>query len=401
MTVPAAWAATLFLLSLSIICWSTSAARAAPLLPDLIAWAGSSGSLQFMYGGFIDKNFVPGKVVYRFTGALPNVGAGPLEVREVTHADGTQDVYQRIYDSAGGNPSETLIGSFPNAASIPPRHLWLPGIAQYKLRQVTANGGVGDVLTSNDKTSMAVVDSAAYQPPPPGAPPAPHYTNVAADILGISIGYADVYGISFAGQWADASGLASGTYWLEVTVNPYGATPEGRIIESNYSNNSTRILVDLLPGDYNNDGVVDAADYTVWRDTIGQSVTILTTGADGDGDGKITMADYQVWSAHFGNTLSSGAGASANSAVPEPATLWMLLAGILTLCSRRRAPVSQTRVTVRRAVNRPFLSDLTAHNSLPASCSTITPGSNKIPISIASPQRDQIRVFLDAGAVPR
>ena len=50
---------------------------------------------------------------------------------------------------------------------------------------------------------------------------------------------------------------------LEVTVNPYGDTPEGRIIESDYSNNSTRILVDLLPGDFNNDGVVNAADYTV------------------------------------------------------------------------------------------------------------------------------------------
>ena len=193
---------------------------------------------------------------------------------------------------------------------------------------MTAGGGVGDVLTSNDKTSMAVVDSAAYQPPPPGTPPAPFYTSVAAEILGISIGYADVYGVGFAGQWADATGLASGTYWLEVTVNPYGDTPEGRIIESDYSNNSTRILVDLLPGDYNDDGVVDAADYTVWRNTLGQSVAILTTGADGDGDGTITMADYQVWKAHFGETLTRRR-CQCEAAVPEPNALQLLLAGYI------------------------------------------------------------------------
>ena len=313
--------------------WSTAAASAAPLLPDLIAWARNSGSLKFMYGGFIDKDFVPDKVVYRFVGALPNVGAGPLEVREVTHVDSTQDVYQRIYDSTGGDPTETLIGSFPNAASIPPRHLWLPGIAQYKLREVTAGGGVGDVLTSNDKTSMAVVDSTAYQPPPPGTPPAPVYTNIAAEILGISIGYADVYGVGLAGQWADATGLDSGTYWLEVTVNPYGDTPEGRIIESDYSNNSTRILVDLLPGDYNDDGVVDAADYVVWRHTLGQSVAILTTGADGDGDGTITTADYQVWRTHIGETLTA---AGSGGAVPEPATLLLLMFAVAGWCLRLR-----------------------------------------------------------------
>ena len=42
-------------------------------------------------------------------------------------------------------------------------------------------------------------------------------------------------------------------------------------------------------GDYNHDGVVDAADYTVWRDTYGQSVT-ENSGADGNGDGMIDRA---------------------------------------------------------------------------------------------------------------
>jgi len=316
-------------LNLLAVCALTQFGRAhaAELLPDLIAWANESRG--YIYGGGIDKDFVPGKVVYRFTGALPNIGAGPLEIREETHPDQTQDVYQRIYDSEGGEPTETLIGTFEDAAPIAPRHLWLPGVAQYKFREVTAEGGLGEVLSMNDKTSMAVVDSVAYDPPPPNTPPTRKYSSVSAEILGISIGYGDLYGIGFEGQWADATGLASGTYWLEVTVNPYGDSSEGRIVESDYTNNTTRILVDLLPGDYNDDGIVDAADYTVWRNTLGESVSILTTGADGNGDGTISAADYQVWKSNFGKTLAApGVGA----AVPEPVGLTLAVITLVGAC---------------------------------------------------------------------
>jgi glucose/arabinose dehydrogenase len=71
----------------------------------------------------------------------------------------------------------------------------------------------------------------------------------------------------------------------------------------------------LLPGDYNADGTVNAADYTVWRDTLGQTVT-AHSGADGDGDGVIDDGDYTVWTTNFGQSVhASGSGA----AVPEPA----------------------------------------------------------------------------------
>jgi autotransporter-associated beta strand protein len=91
------------------------------------------------------------------------------------------------------------------------------------------------------------------------------------------------------------------------------------------------------PGDYNQDGIVDAADYTVWRDTLGQSGTGLA--ADGNQNDQIDAGDYDVWRAHFGQTVGSGSGASANTTVPEPATLEMLLMGMLVMCSRRRALV--------------------------------------------------------------
>ena len=64
-----------------------------------------------------------------------------------------------------------------------------------------------------------------------------------------------------------------------------------------------------LPGDYNRDNFVDAADYTVWRDALGAAVTPYS-GADGDGNGLVEQADFDVWVANFGETSSAGSGLS-------------------------------------------------------------------------------------------
>ena len=72
-----------------------------------------------------------------------------------------------------------------------------------------------------------------------------------------------------------------------------------------------------VTGDYNGDGLVDAADYTVWRDT--QNDTGEGLAADADGNGVVDGLDYAAWAAAYG-----GAGATA---VPEPAA-WMLVAGL-------------------------------------------------------------------------
>ncbi|QDV73591.1 fibronectin type III domain-containing protein [Botrimarina mediterranea] len=56
-------------------------------------------------------------------------------------------------------------------------------------------------------------------------------------------------------------------------------------------------------GDFNRDGVVNAADYTVWRDTLDQSV-VPYSGADADGSGFIDAADRQVWLDTYGMVIS-------------------------------------------------------------------------------------------------
>ncbi|MEN1678396.1 MAG: hypothetical protein AAGJ46_02310 [Planctomycetota bacterium] len=84
-------------------------------------------------------------------------------------------------------------------------------------------------------------------------------------------------------------------------------------------------------GDYNGDGVVDAADFTVWRDTLGNSVP-QGTGADGDNDGMIGIGDYTVWKNNFGATPTS----SGAIAAPEPVSATLLLGSAALGVTRRR-----------------------------------------------------------------
>ncbi len=88
--------------------------------------------------------------------------------------------------------------------------------------------------------------------------------------------------------------------------------------------------VTTLFGDYNNNGHVDAADYVVWRDRLGQNVTIpndMTSGNVGTGD-------YTLWRMNY-DLMASGS-AVALAGVPEPATLLLAIAGSIPIIIARR-----------------------------------------------------------------
>ncbi|MEX2092053.1 MAG: right-handed parallel beta-helix repeat-containing protein [Pirellulales bacterium] len=87
-----------------------------------------------------------------------------------------------------------------------------------------------------------------------------------------------------------------------------------------------------LPGDYNGDNVVDAVDYTVWRDNLNASVAL----PNDETPGTVDAGDYDVWKSHFGESLAGSGGQSA-STVPEPAALILALAAAaIGLLARRR-----------------------------------------------------------------
>ena len=93
----------------------------------------------------------------------------------------------------------------------------------------------------------------------------------------------------------------------------------------------THSVPDLI-GDYNQNGIVDAADYTTWRNNVDAPAGTLPNDADG---GAIGQAQYATWTANFGAAspgAGSGSAAVSNSAVPEPASAWLVLIAAASIC---------------------------------------------------------------------
>ncbi len=107
-----------------------------------------------------------------------------------------------------------------------------------------------------------------------------------------------------------------GGKWREVST---GYFPAGPRVLTVYGATQLQLLSDnrpIDPADFNGDGVVDAADYTIWRDTF-TSTTDLR--ADANGDGFVNAVDYDVWSG--GYRFSSSAAAQAPEAAAGASAL--------------------------------------------------------------------------------
>jgi autotransporter-associated beta strand protein len=144
------------------------------------------------------------------------------------------------------------------------------------------------------------------------------------------LGFAPSLGQTF--QFLTADGGVAGAF-SNLNLPSLGPTKAWRLLYGANDATLTIVAPGFGPGDYNHDGTVNAADYTVWRDTLGSTTNLA---ADGNGDNSIDAGDYDVWKLHFGEMTSSGSGAGSGATVPEPATAWLVLSSASAILLFRR-----------------------------------------------------------------
>jgi hypothetical protein len=192
----------------------------------------------------LQRDRATGQKLLRFSNTIANLGQGPLELRPVNNAaNGTTDAYQRVYThDAGGDwspYSETQVGTF---AFHPAHNHWHFGsFATYELRNVAPDGGIGStVYAISDKVSFCVIDITSVDPSLEHASGSTYLGCSQNGVQGLSVGWADVYTWSLAGQSLDVTNIANGTYWLVST-----ADPENLVAETNDGNNAGAVKVQL------------------------------------------------------------------------------------------------------------------------------------------------------------
>jgi len=94
-----------------------------------------------------------------------------------------------------------------------------------------------------------------------------------------------------------------------------------------------------VPGDFNDDGLVDLADYAVWRDNLGAAESVLPAGS-GDGSGTVDAGDYLSWKSNYNVPGAIVASESGPTSVPEPSSTLLLIlvvaGGAFTLRNSRK-----------------------------------------------------------------
>jgi hypothetical protein len=125
----------------------------------------------------------------------------------------------------------------------------------------------------------------------------------------------------------DIGPLAAGKYHVDAEMWMRRPTESG--VDETFLINRGSLSFDVtpavaaLPGDFNQDGAVDAADFVVWRKEV---------NATSD------MTGYDDWRANFGRATAEASLLAGSAAVPEPtaAVAVVILLPLATLCAARR-----------------------------------------------------------------
>ncbi|MGD9637086.1 MAG: lysyl oxidase family protein, partial [Pirellulales bacterium] len=319
----------------------------------------------------------------QFSTLFANQGDGLFEIRKGATIDAARyELLQRVYinNDFGSEFVDIPIGTAPipgTPGSPNPSDtnvIWFEDFTRFSLLEAPLVNGVltvGNELTFSQKTSWRL---SSNHGPLPGYSTPNHASPDQRIQQRVSVGWADMYGAGSSGQYLDITGIPAGPlYWLRQNVDP-----ENRIHETNETNNSYEILIDLNrpgealmwagtfvqpgdpippdPGDLNEDGVIDTNDWAAFKAGANTSLAGLSKAdayvlGDLNLDGLHSLQDVVLFRQYYEGANGAGSFASLQS-VPEPATLLFVAAagGVLLVAVRPRRPKLRRLVLVGLAI---------------------------------------------------
>jgi autotransporter-associated beta strand protein len=213
-----------------------------------------------------------------------------------------------VTQTGGGTLTLSGANTYAGATTVTNGHMVVSGAA--------AKLGGGNVTVSGANAGTFLTISSGV-------------TNAIADTAILSLAGGGTAGVADQGYIELGAGLNEliGTLLLNNAAQAfgtYGSTASSATFKNDeFFSGSGIVTVGMIPGDYNGDGKVDAADYVVWRDN--------PNAFGGDPGG------YNTWRANFGaGAPATGSSLGAESAVPEPTTLLLILVMICSTLSVRR-----------------------------------------------------------------
>jgi hypothetical protein len=283
-------------------------------------------------------------------------------------ADGGELEVRRIVNNVANTPNIGRITLQDGTVRFPFPTTTQPGLQNSSL--VAALGGennvygrilntnVGDIVATNnstvffhhDVTSQGTITVAAGSTAIFLEDLLMNDGTLLADLGGAEgFGHAEVYGQAQLMGASLAVGQSSGfvpsagdTFVLltaggGITGTPTlaGTTKPTNLLEWDLDVDPNQVTVSAMPalaGDYNANGIVDTADYVLWRKLLDQAGPGLV--ADGDDNNVVNSADYDLWRANYGRSIEVGPASAA--AVPEPAAAWLVCIAAAISLNRKR-----------------------------------------------------------------